>query len=219
MAAPRIDTYLFDLDGTLIDSVELIMSSYRHTMLEHRGTTLPDEFWLAGLGTPLWDQFRRITDDQDEVEAMVVTYREHNHRHHDGAVRPYPGVRDALNVLRRRGARLAVVTSKPRSGTLRGLRRCGLDGLFELLVCVDDVERAKPHPEPVHHALRALAAEREGAVFIGDSPHDMAAGRAAGVRTAAALWGPFPRRDLEPHRPDHWLTEPAAIAQLDGPRA
>lgn len=215
MRAPSLDTYLFDLDGTLIDSIALIMSSYRHTMLTHRGTAPDDAVWLAGLGTPLWEQFRRFTDDPREVDAMVVTYREHNLTHHDAMVRPYPGVREALATLADRGVRLGVVTSKTRAGTERGLARCRLDALFEVLVCADDVGRHKPHPEPVLTALRQLAAAPDGTVFIGDSPHDLAAGRAAGVRTAAALWGPFPRGDLEPHQPDHWLADPGAIVRLE----
>ncbi len=216
MPADRLDTYLFDLDGTLIDSIELIMSSYRHTLLTHRGSAPDDDVWLAGLGTPLWVQFRRFTDDPAEIAAMVDTYREHNLRHHDEMVRPYPGVHEALEALAARGVRLAIVTSKLRAGTLRGLARCGFEDLFELLVCADDVERHKPDPEPVLTALERLAADARRSVFIGDSPHDLAAGRAAGVRTGAALWGPFPRRDLEPHEPDHWLAAPSAIATLDG---
>ncbi len=212
----RYETFLFDLDGTLIDTIELILTSYRHTIQAHRGSVPSDEAWLQGLGTPLWAQFRAWTDDEAEIEAMVATYRAHNLTHHDRLVREYPGVREAVTMLKARGRRLGVVTSKMRRGALRGLSCCGYDGTFETLVCADDVERHKPDPEPVYRALAALDADPERAVFIGDSPHDMASGRAAGVATAAVLWGPFAREALETHEPDHWLEAPGEILNLDG---
>lgn len=214
MARASVSTILFDLDGTLIDSVELILSSYRHTLRVHRGMVPPDEVWLEGLGTPLTVQFRKLTDDPAEVDAMVATYRAYNLANHDQAVREFPGVRDAVEALSRQQVRLGVVTSKTRKGAYRGLRTCGYDGLFEVVVGADDVERPKPDPEPVRRALELLDAPAAQAVFVGDSPHDLAAGRAAGVQTAAVLWGPFPRSVLERQAPDHWISTPGDLAGL-----
>ncbi len=208
------DTFLFDLDGTLIDSIELILSSYRHTMMVHRGTVPPDHRWLEGLGTPVRVQLRSFSDDPAEIEAMVATYRSHNHEHHDQLIRGYPGVPEALERLRELGARMAIVTSKMRETATRGLVRCGIAHFFDVLVCADDVERPKPDPEPVKRALEWLGATAEGAVFVGDSVHDMKAGRAASVEIAAALWGPFPRESLAPYRPDYWLTRPSELSTL-----
>lgn len=213
MPAP-LSTFLFDLDGTLIDSIELILGSYRHTMLAHRGHAPGDDFWLPGLGTPLRAQFRQLTDDEAEIEAMVHTYRAYNLANHDARVCAYPGVHDAVVHLSARGARLGIVTSKLRAGALRGLTLCGFDGLFEIVVGSDDVAQHKPDPEPVRKALELLGVAATSAVFVGDSPHDMAAGRAAGVKTAAALWGPFPRTTLEPLSPDFWLTGPTDLTVL-----
>ena len=210
---PPFATYLFDLDGTLLDSVELILASYRHTALVHTGAAPDDAVWLAGLGTPLRTQLRHLSDDPAEIAAMVETYREHNLTNHDAMVRPYDGIVEAVQVLAAR-AELGLVTSKLRHGALLGLRRAGLEDLFDVVVGADDVAHHKPDPAPVHAALERLGADPDTAVFIGDSPHDMAAGRAAGVRTAAALWGPFPREALAPHRPDFWLAAPADIARL-----
>jgi pyrophosphatase PpaX len=214
MHTTPLRTVLFDLDGTLIDSIELILSSYRHTMLKHRGETPPNDVWLAGLGTPLWTQFRLFTDDPDEIAAMVETYREHNFAHHDAMVRPYAGVREAVASLHDRGVPLGIVTSKKREGAARGLRRCGFDGMFRVIVAADDVDRHKPDPEPVRHALAQFDASPDAAVFVGDSPHDLVAGRAAGVKTAAVGWGPFARATLEAQQPDYWIDEPAQLAAL-----
>jgi pyrophosphatase PpaX len=128
----------------------------------------------------------------------------------------YPGVGDMLRRLRTAGLDLALVTSKNRQGALRGLQLTGLAEYFEVLVCVDDVQHPKPHPEPVERALALLGADRRDAVFVGDSIHDMHAGRAAGVATAAALWGPFGREHLAPTAPDFWLTTPHEVVELVG---
>lgn len=115
MTTGRVSTYLFDLDGTLIDSIDLILASYRHTMVAHGQDPRDDRFWLTGLGTPLSAQFRRVSDDADGVEAMVETYREYNLANHDRLVRPYDGIAAAVATLARRGT-LGLVTSKAHTG-------------------------------------------------------------------------------------------------------
>jgi pyrophosphatase PpaX len=213
MTPRRFATYLFDLDGTLLDSIELILSSYRHTMVAHGREPPDDRFWLVGLGTPLTAQFARVSDDPVEVNRMVESYRAYNLANHDRLVRPYDGVAPVVSELAGRGA-LGVVTSKAHSAAQRGLRLVGLDSYFPVIVGEDDVAHHKPDPEPVRRAIELLGADPGTTVFVGDSPHDMAAGRAAGARTAAALWGPFSRTDLEPRAPDYWLTRPADLASL-----
>ena len=223
--ARTISTILFDLDGTLIDSVELILRSYRHTLLACRGQSPPDDVWLAGLGTPLWDQFRSFTEDEAEIDAMVETYRAFNLEHHDRLVRPYPGVPEAVRQLKRRGHALAIVTSKMTDTAWRGLELCGYADCFSIVVGADSVVRHKPDPEPVHQALQLLSRAAGEAVFVGDSPHDIAAGRAAGVMTAAVLWGPFERETLAHQKPDLWMREPHELARIgeqdhdDGPHS
>ena len=209
-----LSTFLFDLDGTLIDSIELILRSYRHTMKAHRGLEPPDEVWMKGLGTPLWVQFRDWTQDEAEIEAMVATYRQYNLAHHDALVRPYDGVVAQVLELREKGKRLGLVTSKLKSGAVRGLQVAGLDHAFQVIVGADDVTHPKPHPEPVLKALELLHAPAAETVFIGDSRHDLECGRAAGVKTAAVLWGPFDRAHLEDLEPDFWLERPEDLQTL-----
>lgn len=196
---------LFDLDGTLIDSTRLIIESYHHTMRIHRGQTFADAEWIRGLGTPLRVQFRRFTDDADEVDRMIATYREWNLAHHDQMVRGFPGAVEAARAIKEGGAKLGIVTSKNRHGVQLGLELCGFDGLFDAIVTSDDLEASKPDPAPVLAALTALGEPAGNALFVGDSPHDIAAGRDAGTRTAACLWGPFDRAVLAAERPDYYL--------------
>jgi pyrophosphatase PpaX len=209
-------TFLFDLDGTLIDSIDLILRSYRHTMQVHRPNAPlpPDDVWMKGLGTPLWVQFRHWTDEEAEIEAMVETYRAYNLTHHDALVKPYEGVVAEVLKLKANGKRLGLVTSKLKDGAMKGLRLVGLDQAFEIVIGAGEVTHPKPHPEPVLRALELLDADAEGTVFIGDSRHDLECGRAAGVKTAAVLWGPFDRAYLADLSPDYWLEKPHDLTQL-----
>jgi len=214
-------TIVFDLDGTLIDSLGLILASYRHTMETHRGRRLPDELWVRGMGTPLAVQMRGFAEDAAEAEAMVRTYEEHNLANHDRLVRPYPGVRDAVVSLRGLGLTLAIATSKRARATRMGLRRCEFpEDWFAGIVTANDVGRPKPDPEPVRLALeRAGESDPGRAVYVGDSVHDMQAGRAAGVTTVAVLWGPNSRETLAAAGPDVWVEAPGELAEALGLRA
>jgi pyrophosphatase PpaX len=210
----RYPVVLFDFDGTLVDSIRLIIESYHHTMRAHRLAPQSDAFWIEGLGTPLRVQFRRFTDDPAEIERLIATYREFNLAHHDAMVRPYPGALDAVRSLKARGTRLGIVTSKNRHGLQRGLDLCRFDGLFDVLQTSDDPVESKPSPAPVLAALTKLGAAPAEVLVVGDSPHDIASGRDAGTATAACLWGPFTRAQLAIERPDHWLERFADLVLL-----
>ena len=214
MVSSSVDTVLFDLDGTLADSVELILAAYRHTMQRCLGHVPPDALWVAGLGTPLTTQLHDFARDAEQHELMRVTFRDFSNEHHDEMLGSYPGISELLAELQQRNIKLALVTSKHRVSSLRAFRVLGLMGIFEVLVCADDVERHKPDPLPVRQALEQLGSEAARAIFVGDSPHDMVSGSRAGVRTAAACWGPFAREHLEPSAPDYWLREPADLLDL-----
>ena len=211
---PPIRTVLFDLDGTLIDSVRLILDSYHHTFAAHGLPPRTDDEWLTGVGTPLTAQFAAWGHDPDTIQALIATYREYNLKHHDRMVTVYPGVVDVVRTLKEEGVATGLVTSKNRTGAVRGLTLVRLEALMDVMVCSDEVENPKPHPEPVEKAVRLLDADPEATVYVGDSIHDMHSGRAAGVRTAAVLWGPFGRSQLEGARPDYWLERPEDLLTL-----
>jgi pyrophosphatase PpaX len=198
---------LFDLDGTLADTVELILMSYRHTMRVHLGETLPDELWLATIGTPLPLQLGDFARSDEERLHMLETYRTFQRTVHDEMVRPFPGAGPVLDELRRRGLRLAVVTSKAAAIARRTMEVCGLWERVDFVVGGDEVTRGKPDPEPVARALDYLdLSGRAGEViFVGDSPFDLRSGRAAGTRTAAVGWGPHAHEILHAESPDYFL--------------
>ncbi|MGB5350086.1 MAG: HAD-IA family hydrolase, partial [Polyangiales bacterium] len=207
-------TYLFDLDGTLLDSIDLILKSFHHTARVHRRPERSDAHWLAGIGTPLRVQLSEMASSEEELDALLDTYRDYNLEHHDAMAKPYPGIVEVVKTLHRRDAKLALVTSKLSRGATRGLRLLGLEEQFPVRVCADDVVQGKPHPEPIFKALAALGALPSEAIFIGDSGHDIEAGRRAGVETAAVSWGPFAREALEAAGPSRWIESPEELLAL-----
>ena len=213
-AMPRYRTVLFDLDGTLIDSISLILDSYHHTFETFGLPKRRSTEWLVGIGTPLRVHLAAWARDEAMLEAMIAVYRAYNLTHHDARVRAYPGIVAAVRALAAAGVRLGLVTSKNRSGAERGLIAAGLHGAMEAMICADDVENPKPHREPVDRAVAKLSADPAETLFVGDSVHDMHAGKAATVGTGAALWGPFSRADLEASEPSHWLASPEDLLRL-----
>src|SRR3569833_239801 len=215
MAKPRT-TVLFDLDGTLIDSIELILRSMRYAFRKLERTCPTDEEWTAGIGIPLFTMMRRYATDDADNKVLIAAHREHQIANHDRLVRCYDNVIEVVQTLRARGHQTGVVTSKGEWLAMKGLALVGLASAMDTIVGADSSTRHKPAPEPVRVALPRLGAEPDNALYVGDSVHDLMAGRAAGVRTAAALWGAFKRQDMEPGQPDFWLesiSELPAIVQ------
>ena len=207
---------LFDLDGTLIDSIDLILHSAKYAFDACGMSCPPDEDWLAGVGTPLPTMFARWADTEAGVDALIAAYREHQLANHDSLVRSYDAVAETLELLSTRGHPMAVVTSKREELAVRGLELVGIGHHFRTIVGFDACTRHKPDPEPVLIALDRLGYRPEAAVFVGDSVHDVASGNAAGVRTVAALWGPFTREILEPSEPTHIIESIRELPALLG---
>ena len=191
-----VEAVLFDLDGTLIDTVELIMASARHATEVVLGQALPDDVLRRNIGIPLKAQMAEYAPDH--VPELLAAYRAHNDIVHDDLIREFPGTEDALDALRGAGYPMGIVTSKSRPVAQRGLDYFGLGGYFETVIGYEDTEIHKPLAEPLLECARRMGVAAERCIYVGDSPHDIACGNAAGALTAAALWGPFPERVLEP---------------------
>jgi pyrophosphatase PpaX len=198
----RFRTVLFDLDGTLVDSGAMILASFRHATRTVLRREIPDHELLAAVGGPgLREQMLAI--DPDRAEELIEVYSAHNADLHD-ELQPCAGILDALETLRNEGRRLGVVTAK---------RRATLELAFEVLpelghyfdatVAAEDTTRHKPHPDPVLAALAQLDELPEHAVYVGDSPFDVQAAKAAGASAIAVTWGRIHSRErLERERPD-----------------
>jgi pyrophosphatase PpaX len=178
---------LFDLDGTLIDSGAIILASFRHATQTVLRREIPDAE-LAALvgGSNIHDQMRSI--DAAQVDELVRVYREHNEPLHD-QLEAFEGIEHVLAELKREGRRLGIVTAKRRQTVELAFAVLPLERYFDVVVTSDMTERHKPDPEPVRKALEQLGVEPGEAAFVGDSPFDVASGKAAGVFTVAVAWG------------------------------
>jgi pyrophosphatase PpaX len=192
-----VDAVLFDLDGTLVDTIPLIFASYQHTLATHLPGYDPGRRVIVGnLGRSLDDILfdyaaaAGVDDPAAASRAMLTTYRAFQRENLNHLIRSYEGVREALEGLRARGLTLGVVTSKVEWAARESYERYGLGEFLSIGVFHDDTERHKPDPQPLLHAAAKGRLDVARTAYVGDSIHDMAAGKAAGMRTIAALWGP-----------------------------
>jgi pyrophosphatase PpaX len=198
----RFPVVLFDLDGTLIDSGAMILASMRHAAERVLGRPVPDEQLRQAVGGPgLVAQMRAL--DESRVDELVRVYREHNEPLH-AELEACPGIEELLQGLRAERRTLGIVTAK-RHATVRLAFDVlpELEPLFDVVVAADDTERHKPDPEPLLVALDRLSAAPSDAAYVGDSPFDVQAAKAAGVRSVAVTWGGIhSRARLEAEEPD-----------------
>ena len=201
---PRQFAVLFDLDGTLIDTIGLLLECVHHAF-EGRSPAPTDEEWIAGIGTPLRRQLGAYVSTEKEIDELIDRYRAYQRIHHDRLTTAYPGVIETLTELQRRGHPMGVVTSKSNEMMDRGIEHTGLDKFMTTNIGADSCTIHKPEAFPVLLALENLGYSPGEAVFVGDSPHDIQSGNAAGVVSVAALWGPFTREQLAPSSPREYM--------------
>ncbi|MEZ5126541.1 MAG: HAD-IA family hydrolase [Thermoleophilia bacterium] len=206
------DPIVFDLDGTIVDTVALITESFRYATRTVLGEILPDEVITAGVGRPLAEQMRALS--VEHADALYDVYREYNHRRHDELIRRYEGIEDMLAALRAAGRRLGIVTSKGRDTTEMAFRAVGLADYFDVVVTAWDTAEHKPSPVPLKLCLERLGAPAQASIYVGDSPFDMQAGVAAGMATAAVAWGVFGRESLLAAGAEYWVETPAELLAL-----
>ncbi|MGP4061302.1 pyrophosphatase PpaX [Halobacillus sp. H74] len=209
-----IRTILFDLDGTLIDTNELIIASFTHTIEQYSDRPYERKEILDFIGPPLRDSLSKV--NPAKVEEMIVTYRKHNIENHNSYVKAYDGVVETIKTLKKQGYRLGIVTTKMRNTVQMGLELTGLDGLFETVITLDDVKNAKPHPEPIVKALSHLDSQASEALMVGDNTHDIEAGQNAGTKTAGVAWTIKGREVLDNLKPDYMLTHMSELVEITG---
>jgi phosphoglycolate phosphatase len=207
---PRPRAIVFDLDGTLIDSLPDIIASFSAS-LTSIGRDAPDpEVVRALIGLPLADMARAFVADAD-VPAVVAAYRSIYPSRFTESTRPYPGVMEALATLRGRGFALAVATTKRTDMARDLLAALGMTGVVDHVQGTDDFPH-KPAPDVVLRALSALDAE--GLWMVGDTVHDVVAGRAAGLATYALTWGTHDAERLRRANPDRLEVDLGALLTL-----
>ncbi|MDD7368643.1 MAG: HAD-IA family hydrolase [Berryella intestinalis] len=213
----RAKAVLFDNDGTLVDTAELLLKTFRYATRTVLNREFTDEQLMRGVGIPLASQMYDFTDDADEAEELLRVYRAYNKTIHDDMISVFPGIPELLLALQRAGIRLGVVTSKRHDVCQHGLEICGIADRFEFVVGSDDCSEHKPQPGPVLYGCELLGVDPSEAVYVGDSPYDILAGRAAGVRTLGVTWGVFSRQQIaEAAEPTFWAQDAAEAARVLG---
>ena len=204
---------LLDIDGTLLDTVPFILASMHHAF-EGRTSRPSEAEWVSTIGTPLRVQLAPYTTGEADLEALTARYRAHQHALAAERTHAFPGALEAVRELSARGHPIGVVTGKLGPGAARGLELAGFGGLVGALVSADSCPEHKPHPGPVLLALARLDRAPSEAVFVGDAPVDVQAGKAAGVVSVGALWGAPSREALLAAHPDHLLTRVEELSPL-----
>lgn len=202
----HIKGILFDFDGTLADTNDLILSAFRHTFKECLNKEFSQQEIVKSFGLTLAEAMKLYAPDDEMIPAMRSVYREFNLRHHDEMIRPISGVADALAALHAKGLKMAVVTSKKSPMAKRGLKCCGLEAYISAVVGCDDTVLNKPDPEPMLKACELLAVKPEHCICVGDSPFDLQSGKRAGALTAAVKYTSFAwEKMLADGKPDYTL--------------
>ncbi|WP_177565929.1 pyrophosphatase PpaX [Phascolarctobacterium sp.] len=202
----KIRGILFDLDGTLIDTIDLIIKAFEHSFAVCLNKEMPRKELVKYFGLPLRSAMRNYVAEE-QVEDLCSAYREFNLQHHDELIRPFAGVTETLTALQQRGIKMAIVTSKKVPMAKRGLQCMQLESYMDAVIGCDICEYHKPHPEPMEKALLALGLQAEECLCIGDSPFDLQSGQAAGCYgTAAVRYTSFDwQQMIQEGKPDYIL--------------
>lgn len=195
-----IETVLFDFDGTLADSNALINQSHMSVLEEY----YPGEYTLESVrkfnGPSLQTTYQML--NLEKSEEMIAKYREYNAVYHDQMIRLFEGVEENLRLLKDKGIRLAIVSTKRNDVLEKGLRHLNLEGLFEVVVGAEDYTHFKPSPEPIYTAMAQLNCQHSTTVMVGDNGHDILAAKNAGVLSVFVGWSEKTSEEIAPFEPD-----------------
>ncbi|HLW77331.1 MAG TPA: HAD-IA family hydrolase [Bryobacteraceae bacterium] len=200
---PAFPVYLFDVDGTLMDSASDICGAIQRVLVARGRTDVTQEFLRRYIGLHLFDLFLDLGFANADMDAMLAEYREHYYASQHSRTRVYPGVADALARL---GGRKSTATTKGSAGTRSILEQFGLLEYFDHVQGTDGFP-AKPEPDVILKSIEVFAAKPEDCLLVGDAPSDMEAGRRAGVKICAVRYGYGNPAELAKWSPDYWIDD------------
>lgn len=190
------ETYLFDADGTLFDTIDLICNCFQYIAGKYAGRTLARETIIRGIGLPLAEQIVHHLGTATDHAIIADDYRDYQMSILGDSIALFPQVAETLQALQDAGKQLGIVTSRKRPSLELMLAATGTAGYFDVLITPEDTGRHKPHAEPVLKAMALLKAEKPGTVFIGDALYDICSGAGAGIDTVFVTWSHSPLASL-----------------------
>lgn len=207
------DYYLFDADGTLFNTTELICECFQYVAEKYTNKRVDRQLIVQGIGSPLRAQVIEHLGADLDVEAILDDYLQYQLKAMEHSLSLFPNVPEALNTLKENGKKLAIVTSRKRYSLGVFLEATGIRDYFDVLVTPEDTALHKPNPEPALKAIELLGAAKPATVFIGDAKWDVCSGNSAGIDTVFVNWSHTRVEDL-PEAPTwtidtmHQLTAP-----------
>lgn len=211
-AEPRWPAVVFDLDGTLADTVELIVASYQHAFTTVLGHEVDPVLIRSWIGRPLPTAFAEY--DAEHADELLATYLPWNAANTERLIRSYAGVAELLTALDEAGVRVGIATSKRRESAQQAMDILGITPHAQVLVALEDTDRHKPDPTPLVLALDRLGCAAASAVYVGDAAVDVLAGRAAGMSTVAVTWGAGTLEQLNAAQPTAVVSTPEELAAV-----
>ncbi len=208
-----IKAILFDLDGTLANTNNLIFESFKYTFKQHGIDGVTDEEIYSFFGEPLTASMRRYVS-KDKVEELVETYRVFNHMMHDKMISDFPEVETTLKSLKELGYKLGVVTSKREMMAKKSLDALDLDGYFDILVTPELTTLHKPNKEPVEKGINLCNVLPHECIMVGDSPYDILSGNAAGAYTVAVNYTVIPMEAIIESEPDFFIDSVNELSEI-----
>lgn len=191
---------LFDLDGTLLDSMPLIRKAYQN-VFKKLGIPWTENNMLQLATLPVKESAKRFAEKREQ--EFLTTFFSYYLSEHNNLMKMFPGTLEMLELLKSRGCRLGIVTSKTRAGTMVSVDFLGITKLMDVIITDDDAVHHKPHPEPLLKALELLSASADTAIYIGDSSLDLIAAKSAGIQVAYVVWGAGDIEDIQQYNPDY----------------
>lgn len=209
---------LFDLDGTLVDTEDLIFASFVHTFKKYKPEyTLSEAELKSFLGPTLRQTFERYFDSS-QCDEMIAYYRDYNHKHHDELIKEYPGAKETLAWLKDNGYDVGVVSNKVEKTVRMGLKTFGLESYVQVVVGAEGVDQPKPSPEGLLIACEKMYHGHDDIIYIGDSPSDIKTCKNMGAFSIAAAFDKSRASALEKEKPCaiiHRLSEVIDIVKED----
>ena len=208
-----IKAVLFDLDGTLLDTNELIYTSFVKTFKDKLNIELKKEEVTQFFGIPLGDPFKKYTNSEN-VDELVAYYREYNEAIHDTMCFAFEGVKELLTSLRDKGIKIAIVTSKRRELAERGMKIAGIYDFMDVIITPESTTKHKPNGDPAIKACNDLGIDPSEAIMVGDSPFDIYCGKNAGCKTCGVNYTFIDLNVLKESEPDYFIDKPLDILNL-----